>query len=174
MIKKELLDYISDFDDKEQVILFLLSLKHDIELRYTLSPKSLFKLIEDGIIDKDYVVSKYTILVPIYEEEVSVNNIPERNYSSIKKSVEENIHSYRTLFKGIRIGSMGKLEDCISRMTEFIINHNTSLDEIITATMYYLEKEHPDYIMNADNFISNEKGSKLAIVMDEMPSKRLL
>lgn len=172
MIDKNLLNYIEQFDDKEQVFCLLTTLRHpDFKLGYILSPSTLFKLIEDGIVSKDYITSRYTLMISYYEDDEGVAT---PQYSSVVKDIKEHIDDYRTLFKGFRVGSMGNKQECINKMIDFILNHNTTLDAVIEATMYYLERENPEYIMNADNFISNEKGSKLAIVLEEMPTNRLL
>lgn len=173
MISKELLNYIEQFDDKDQIFLFLTNLRHDLSYNHNVSPKNLFKLIEDGVIDKDYITSSFTLLVPYYDQDVG-NHIKTTSYTTVVNEVTDHIDEYRNLFKGIRLGSMGNREQCINRMVDFILNHNTSLEEIIRATMYYLERENPEFIMNADNFISNTKGSKLAIVMEDLPKNRLL
>jgi len=172
LISKHLLNYIEKFEDREQVFLFLTNLRHDLNFGTILSASSLFKLIEDGIVFKDYITSSFTLLIPYYDSDDG--NIVVNDYEDIYKNICENIDLYRELFKGIRIGAMGNKKECINRMTDFIINHNTTLDEVIQATMYYLERENPEYIMNADNFINNGKQSKLSIVMEEMPSSRLL
>ena len=175
MIDSKLLMYIDEFhqDEKEQVFLFLLGLRHPV-IKYNaiISPNAIFKLIKDGIIEKNFITSDFNLLVNFYETDDG--NIITSGYKSISNEIREHIDDYRSLFKGVRIGSMGDKETCITKMINFIITHNTTLDKVIEATMYYLERENPEYIMNADNFISNEKGSKLAIVMDDVPKSRLL
>lgn len=172
MIEKRLFDYIEQFDDKEQVFCFLTTLRHpEFRLGYILSPSTLFKLIEDGIVSKDYITSRYSLMVSYYEDDM---NVITPQYSSIAKEIRDHIDDYRSLFKGFRVGSMGNKQECINKMIDFILNHNTTLEQVIEATMYYLERENPEYVMNADNFISNEKGSKLAIVLEELPANRLL
>lgn len=172
MIEKNLLNYIDRFDDKEQVFCLLTTLRHpEFKLGYILSPSTLFKLIEDGIISKDYITSRYSLMVSYYEDDF---NTITPQYSSVVKDIKDHIDDYRSLFKGFRVGSMGNKQECTNKMVDFILNHNTTLEEVIEATMYYLERENPEYVMNADNFISNEKGSKLAIVLEEIPTGRLL
>lgn len=177
MLTTNIKEYIYQFEDKELVFLFLMSLRHDLDfdsyISKLLDKSSLFKLIEDNIIEKDYITSSYKLLVGIYEGDEG-NIIPSKNYSDISKEIKENIHNYRNLFKGFRIGSMGNPDECVKRMTQFIIMHNTSFDKVMEATMYYLERENPEYVMNADNFISNEKGSKLAAVLEQMPESKLM
>lgn len=174
MISKKLFEYLNKFEDKEQVFLFLTGLRHpDHKFGHIISASSLFQLIEDNVVEKDYIASTYSLRIPFYETDDG-NIIPSIDYTSIYQNIRDHIDQYRSLFKGFRVGSMGNKQDCINKMVDFIINHNTTLEDVIEATMYYLERENPEYIMNADNFISNEKGSKLAIVLEEMPTNRLL
>ncbi len=173
MINKALLDYINKFEDKEQVFCFLTSLRHpETRFNYILNSSSLFELIEDNIVNKDYITSSFSLLIPYYETDDG--NIIINNYEDIFKNISEHIDDYRSLFKGLRVGAMGNKKECIDRMIEFVVTHNTTLDKVIEATMYYIEREDPQYVMNADNFIHNGKQSKLAIVMEEVPQSRLL
>lgn len=175
MIKRNILEYINTFDDKDQVLLFLLNIRLDTDFKTTISDESFFKLLQDNIIIKDYVTSQFVLCVSIFEGDEIGDNIPLTDYQRIHDEVVTRIQEYRTLFKGYRIGSMGIQRDCIEKITNLLIaNLDISFDDILNTTMYYLERENPDYIMNADNFINNGRTSKLLQVMEDLPTRRLL
>lgn len=167
-MQDKLLNYLNKFDDKESVLFFLFVTREKLDWRTNINDEDIYQLIRDGIITRDYVRQEFVLSVPFYNTDdgtININDVP-------VETIADRIDDYRVLFKGYRIGNMGNRKNCIDLMTRFIIEHNTTLDEIIQATLYYIENSDQNYITNAENFIYriDERGkqiSKLETVLEE-------
>lgn len=78
-----------------------------------------------------------------------------KNRYLLKQPVQEyDINEYRTIFKGIRPGSIGQKSAIKNMMDGFReLNPQYSWADIINATIRAYDKFGPQYMPNADNFI---------------------
>lgn len=165
----ELLNYIDQFDHKESVLSFLISLREELNWKINIDDRDLFKLIKDRIITKDYIKQQFILLIPIYKSDEGTIDLPE----TTMRFIDNDIDTYRILFKGVRVGNMGNKKNCIDLMNKFLIEHpNYTVNDIIGASLYYIQNTDYQYIMNAENFIYklDDKGnytSKLETVLEE-------
>ncbi len=153
------------FDDS--VLLFLVACK--LELQCTIDDKEFGRLIQKEIIARDYISDNKTIkvLIPLFEGEDGDKMLDISNISF-------DIETYRKLFKGIRLGSMGNKESCHSNMVRWLVNNpEYTFDDVLSAANYYIQNTDRQYISKADNFIyaDDVKGkefSRLSMVIEDM------
>lgn len=85
----------------------------------------------------------------------------------ITKWVEE----FRSLFDGLKLGSMGSKSACLKKMKLFHQkNPDVTLGEILEATKAYIESLRGDYryLQQADYFIQKHDGSRLETWIEEV------
>lgn len=159
--------YLQSLGFDDSVLLFLVACK--LELQSTIGDKEFGKLIEHGVIARDYIADSKTIkvLIPIFEGEDGDKMLDISNISF-------DIDIYRKLFKGIRIGSMGNKETCHSNMIRWLVNNNEYIfDDVLLAVNYYIQNTDRQYISKADNFIyaddiKGKEFSRLTMVLEDM------
>lgn len=85
---------------------------------------------------------------------------------------------YRSVFKGLKPGSMGDPHACRSKLTRFMLNHpEYTLDQIIKAARLYIKTLNGDYryLQRADYFIYKRVGkteeSRLAAFLEEISNE---
>lgn len=166
MIIKDILNYIETFQDRDAVLAFIINLRENLNWKVNIDDESLMKLMKDDIITRDYIKREFILLFPVYTTDERITHIPKVN------KIDDRINEFRYLFKGVRIGNMGNKQQCIDLMNEFMTKHpEITFDQIIAATIYYIQNTDFQYIMSAPNFIykydNNEYTSKLEVVLEE-------
>ena len=149
------------------ILLFLLKHKESLEIHVDLSDEEHMFLIKNRIVNKNYITGEMEILIPFYQHEEGV--IFESNINNIRRFVIDNINSYRELFVGVRMGSIGNKRTCIDNMIKFMLYHpDIKYEDIIASTKYYISNTEDSFIMNADNFIYKDEYSKLLTIIEEI------
>ncbi len=89
--------------------------------------------------------------------------------------VENNINSYRSLFKPLKRGAMGSPEGCKTKLTRWLTNNPIyTFEDIINATKLYIKEFEGDYryLQQADYFIYKKEGvdeqSRLSTYVEEL------
>ena len=120
--------YLKSLGFDDSVLLFLIACK--LELQCTIDDKDFAKLIQEGIITRDYISDRKTIkvLIPLFEGE---NGDKILDISNISFDIE----IYRKLFKGIRLGSMGNKDSCYNNMVRWLVNNPEYTFDDITYSM---------------------------------------
>jgi hypothetical protein len=92
-----------------------------------------------------------------------------------KASIEESkdwIQDFRLLFKGKKMGSMGDVNECRKKLTEFLAKYPEYNQEIIIkATKKYIDteaREHYKFLQQADYFILKNGKSRLLAFCEEV------
>lgn len=84
------------------------------------------------------------------------------------------VTTFRSLFKGLKPGSMGYAQGVKVKLDRFMKEHQTTEEEILTATRAYLNSlESYKYLQQADYFIYKKEGngaevSRLSAFIDEV------
>jgi len=166
MLHPKLKDYLEALDLKE-ALLFLIACRFDVHCDLD---DDLFRdLIKHGIIERDYIQGKILVKIPILENDVA--EMPMHNIESVNEIVTDRVDEYRKLFAGIRNGSIGvkkQIKDLLVRW--LIINPEYSFDDIIDATIDYLENTPREYISNADNFLFkiDKNGREISMLLMQL------
>ena len=175
MLRDEIKQYTQQFlEESNNVLYFLFSIREGIPQNIKLSEEVLFQLMKDKIVSKDYIKNALQLLIPFYEADEGTMSIPASSrVGEIINEVKHRILEYRSLFHPIRSGNMGREKYCINMLTDFIIEHDSSFDEVLAATLHYFNTTEPQYIMNAENFIfkidkEGKESSKLAACLDDI------
>jgi hypothetical protein len=145
----------------------LLQLKETLDWKVIIDDDDLNQLLRDRIITRDYIKREFILNIPFYKDDLVNFQIP------VVENIDDKIDEYRTLFRGVRIGNMGNKQNVIGLMKKFLIeNPDVTYNEIISATLYYIQNTDFQYIMNAENFIykmdnTGKMISKLQVVLEE-------
>lgn len=107
-----------------------------------------------------------------------------KNKKSIKKSsrainleLDEFIQEFRTLWKGLKPGSMGSEKACRDKMYRWMEeNPRYTIEDILKAAKLYIKSVNDlTYLQSADYFIfkkdSKEESSRLSAFIDEVDNK---
>lgn len=125
-------------------------------------------LSRDNLIVRDYQSNSFRLNVPVYDNDEDYFNAFTNNVIAENTDIDR----YRSLFKGVRVGNMGNRQNVINLINRFIYEYKVNFDEILEATMYYIQNTEMQYITNAENFIykTTPKGevSKLYDVIEEL------
>ncbi len=149
-INEKLIDFISaKYGSPNEILLYLLSLRHN--LNYKLSEEGFRFLQKENLIKLDLVTGKIVSTTGLYEGEEFVF---EEVDTSIEKQIRERIDEYRSLFKGVRSGSIGQKQKVIDLLIDFCHSNQKTFDEVLEVTKVYMSYTDFNLISNADNFIS--------------------
>ena len=92
----------------------------------------------------------------------------------INKEVEDNLHTFREKWKGLKPGSMGSLKSCKEKLSRWMKeNPEYSFEDILKAADLYLSTEGQNvrYLQRADYFIfkkdGREESSRLSAFIDD-------
>lgn len=148
-INKQLRLFIeSKGQDVDECVIYLLSCRHQLKCRVS---EETFQFLEKNkFIRLDLLSNRIICLVGIYEGE-SID-VPEVDLST-EQIVKDRVDEYRSLFKGIRSGSIGVKQKVIELLIQFCIQNQISFDDILEATKVYMSYTETKLISNADNFI---------------------
>lgn len=172
MLNKELKNLIfilkEEKLDVNNILLFLLNIREDLNINVELSDEEHMFLFKNKIIIKNYITNSLNLNIPFYEDDDGNKLI--YNVKNIKEEVNERVNDFRKLFLGIRPGSIGVRKEVVDKLVQFMFYHpEITFDKILNATNHYISTTDLNYVMNADNFIMNEKNiSKLFIVIEEI------
>ena len=153
--------------DLNECLLYLFSCRHDLKSRCS---EETFQFLEKyKLIKLDLISNKIIPLVGIYEGEII--NLPEVDLS-IEQEIRDRIDEYRSMFKGVRTGSIGVKSKVTDLMIQFCLRNNKTFDEVLLATKVYMQYTDFKLISNADNFISkldkdNNEISLLLMALEE-------
>lgn len=145
----------------------------------SLEDKKLIKIITEvnnNEITVDYILRE--------KGELLLKNSFTEEILSEKKIIKKDIDSgdplvkYRSVFKGLKPGSMGDPHACRSKLTRFMLNHpDSNIDDIIKAARLYIKSLGGDYryLQRADYFIYKRIGkteeSRLASFLEEVSNE---
>jgi len=146
----------------DECILYLLACRHG--LKYRCSEETFQFLDKEKMIKLNFMTNTIIPLVGIYDGEVVELNV---DYEAvIEQEVRERIDEYRSMFKGIRSGSIGEKQKVITMLTQFCIQNQKSFDDVLLVTKAYMSYTDFKVISNADNFISklDKEGNEISLL----------
>lgn len=79
---------------------------------------------------------------------------------------DEDLKTYRNLFSGIRIGSIGNKQIVKNNLLQFLNENDYSMQEIINATRSFMQTADIQFVPNADNFVYNIKNGKQVSMLE--------
>lgn len=129
------------------------------------------------LVEKDYLVSNQ---MGIFLRDKGIKTV--KLFVSIKEDndkieeLEQQVTEYRSIFKDIKVGSMGNLSSTKKKLKRFMDeNPDIKFQDIITATTSYVDSFNGafKYIKRADYFIykqnhRGEESSELEIWLEEI------
>lgn len=161
-LDKKLINFIrSKTSNVDECLIYLLACRHGLEVRC--SEEAFQTLVSNKLIKLDLVSNKIIPLIGIYEGELV--NVPEIDIS-IEQEVRDRIDEYRSLFKGVRTGSIGIKSKVSDLLVQFCLKNNKTIDEVILVTKVYMDYTDFKLISNADNFISklDKDGNEISLL----------
>lgn len=174
MLRDEIKQYVQQFlEESNNVLYFLFSIREGISHHINLSEEVLFRLMKDKVLNRDYINDRLELLVPFYETDDGSPLTASSQINEVIAEVNARIDEYRSMFRVIRPGNMGERKSCVDKMIRFILENNSSFDEVILATNNYFQLTDPTYIMSAENFMykigtDGKEVSKLALTLDDI------
>lgn len=162
-ISEKLKAYLeSKGQDIDECILYLLACRH--KLKYRVGEESFRFLESNKMVKLDLLTNTIIPLIGIYEDEIV--DLPEIDLS-VEQVIRDRVDEYRSMFKGIRTGSIGIKSKVIDLLTQFCLQHNRSFDDILMATKVYMQYTETKLISNADNFISklDKDGNEISLLL---------
>ena len=111
---------------------------------------SLF-LSKNKLVMLNLMTNKIIPTVGLFEDEEVV--LPEIDLS-VEQEVRDRIDEYRSMFKGIRAGSIGVKQKVVDLLTQFCLQNQVSFDDVLQATKVYMSYTDFQFLSNADTFIS--------------------
>lgn len=161
-LNTKLLTYVeSKGQDVSDTLMYLLACKH--ELKHRCSEETFQFLSESKFIRLNLLNNKIEVLIGLYEgEEIHLPDID----LSVEQVVRERIDEYRSMFKGIRTGSIGEKQKVINMLTQFCLQNNKTFDDVLLVTKVYMQYTDTQMISNADNFISkiDRNGDEISLM----------
>ena len=161
-ISKKLINFIkSKTSNIDECLIYLLACKHDLKTRC--SEEAFQILVENKLIKLDLQSNKIITLIGIYEGEIV--NLPEVDLS-IEQEIRDRIDEYRSMFKGIRTGSIGIKSKVSDLLVQFCLQNNKTIDDVVVVTKVYMSYTDFKLISNADNFISklDKDGKEISLL----------
>ena len=153
-------------------------LQLDLGVLYNLQEKQFVKLIIDKFGTNTIIREKGKLLIDFLSIESNYSNYKEKKI--IKKSnrvinegFDEFIEEYRSLWKGLKVGSMGSPMACKEKMLRWMgENPNYSKEDIIKAARIYINSlNNYQYLQAAHYFIykkdGKEEDSRLSAFVEE-------
>lgn len=171
-MRPEVIEYLYSIGIEDQGILFLVACKSNLQCQISESQFSI--LIKEHIIERNYENNSINVLIPLFisdKDELKIEDIA--RLTNLREEIDRRVDEYRSLFKGIRAGSIGTKNN-IKMLLQSWFNNNKEYDfnDVLSATRFYIETEDPKYVSNADNFISTIKNgkhiSKLLMVLEDL------
>jgi len=151
-----------------EVLLYLIARRHDLEVRCS---EEAFQFMEKNkLIQLNLLTNKIIPIVGIYEGDIV--ELPDIDLS-IEQEVRDRIDEYRSLFKGVRTGSIGVKQKVIELLVQFCLQNQVSFDTVLEATKAYINNTDFQIVSNADNFISKidragQEVSLLKLAIEEL------
>ena len=153
-------------------------LQLDLDILHNLQEKQFVKLIIDKFGTNTIVREKTKLLIDFLSIESSYSDYKEKKI--IKKSnrvinegFDEFIEEYRSLWKGLKVGSMGSPNACKEKMLRWMgENPNYSKEDILKAAKIYINSlNNYQYLQAAHYFIykkdGKEEDSRLSAFVEE-------
>ena len=153
-------------------------LQLDLDILHNLQEKQFVKLIIDKFGTNTIIREKSKLLLDFLSIESSHSNYKEKKI--IKKSnrvinegFDEFIEEYRNLWKGLKVGSMGRPMACKEKMLRWMgENPNYSKEDILKAAKIYINSlNNYQYLQAAHYFIykkdGKEEDSRLSAFVEE-------
>jgi hypothetical protein len=171
LINQSLKDKLKDVGlPVQQTIAYLLCTYFGIDVNIIkLSKPYILQLYRLGILE----ITKSGILVKGLFEDFTSDKV---THQSIEEIVSSNIDSYRSLFRGIKPGSLGNKQDCVSKMIRWMYtNPSYTFNDILNKTNSFIQiklaRNEGIFIPQADYFIykvvNGEEKSTLSTIIDE-------
>lgn len=190
MIKSIIIDFVvlKKLDLSVKDFLFLVHLNNKdplLSLDGELSKYNPSRLIEKAYIklDKEEVphlrqegIDLLSYLSIDSFKEFKQPKIIKKSSKKIKAEVLERVGEYRGKWHGLKAGSMGDRQSCITKLSRWMeTNPEYSFEQILDAAQLYLDTEGTNltYLQRADYFIykqesNKEETSRLAAFIDEV------
>lgn len=113
------------------------------------------------------------------ETEIEINQpkkVVKKSNRVIDNDISDRVDEFRSLWKGLKPGSMGSLKSCKTKLTRWMKeNPEYSFDDIIKAAKTYLNTEGRNirFLQRADYFIykqenNKEESSRLSAYIDDI------
>lgn len=182
--------FVLDFNLLEKEELTINQFLTLLNIKYSEVPYKRTSLDSDILQNKGYIKiitedGKFEIIIRekgnILLDTVTIEGLSSiKNKKIIKKSsrvidneIQNFIEEYRSLWKGYKPGSMGSLQSCIDKMTDWMKqNPKYSMNDILKAARIYLQTiTDPKYLQQADYFIYKDGVSRLSSFIDEVEVK---
>jgi len=154
----------------QQCLAYLLCQYYNVDVSFIkLSKPYIVQLYRLGLLE----ITKSGILVKGLFDDTQFKQFTQQ---SVEQIVNENIDSYRSLFKGVKTGSLGNKNDCITKMIRWMYtNPQYSFNQVLEKTKGFIKvkKEAGEnvFIPQADYFIykitNGEEKSTLSVIIDE-------
>lgn len=148
----------------------------------SLENKKLIKITVETIDDKKEI--KYTLrqkakllLEASFNEYDSVSIKKKKTVSDkyLSRLVDDNLKSYRLIFKGLKIGAMGSPSSCRNKLLRWLKeNPDKTMEDVLKAANLYVKSLEGDYryLQRADYFIFKKEGkeesSRLSAFVEEL------
>lgn len=150
----------------------------DLDILYKLQEKQFVKLIIDKEGTNTILREKSKLLIDFLSIESSQSdykskNIIKKSNRVINSDIDEFIESYRLLWKGLKVGSMGSTGACKDKMIRWMKdNPNYTKEDILKAAKIYIQSlNNYQYLQAADYFIykkdGKEESSRLSAFIEE-------
>ena len=173
-LKSVIIDFhvIEDLGLTVNSYLYLLNLNESIKIDILLSEDEFIHLQKNLFIKvgKDNITLRQKSLDLInyltqdsYGTFGSPKQAVKKSKRKISNDVDERIHEFRGLWKGLKPGSMGGLKTCKEKLTKWMQeNPEYSFDDIIRAAQLYLNTERDlRFLQRADYFIYKVEANKV-------------
>lgn len=162
-INEKLFDFLtsSKFDVSECLV-YLFAAKYGLKAK--ISEEAFRFLQENNLIHFDFVKNRICISCGLFEGEQVVLPIFD---PSFEKEIRDRVDEYRSLFKGIRSGSIGVKQKVTDLLVKFCLAHNKTIDEVVKTTEIYMSYTDTKMISNADNFIHkvDKDGNEISLLL---------
>lgn len=188
---KERLALILDFNVLEQnqlslmEFMTLLKLNHneiDLDINdnvlNSLQNKQFIKIVKDNEENVTIIREKSKLLIDFLLIEGLNSNykdkkVTKKSSRSISEGFEEFITEYRSLWKGLKVGSMGSHNSCSDKLSRWLKeNPQYSKEDVLKAAKIYINSlDNYQYLQQADYFIykkdAHGESSRLSAFIDE-------
>jgi len=162
-IDTQLFDFLSSSGfDVSECLIYLFAAKYGLKAK--ISEEAFRFLQESSLIHFDFVKNRICISSGLFEGEQII--LPVFN-PSFEKEIRDRVDEYRSLFKGIRSGSIGVKSKVADLLVKFCLAHHKTIDEVIKTTEIYMSYTDTKMISNADNFIQklDKDGNEVSLLL---------
>jgi len=161
-LNQKLISFVqSKTKDWNEVLLYLLARRHDLDVRCS---EEVFQFMErNKLIQLNLLTNKIIPLVGVYEGDVV--ELPDIDLS-VEQEIRDRVNEYRSLFAGVRTGSIGVKQKVIELLVQFCLQNQVSFDKVLEATKIYMSYTDFHLVSNADNFISklDKSGQEISLL----------